>query len=98
MNRVLHPCVTDPVQPDPVQPDPVHFFPSPCKNLASPVPGEIFSFIRPVCGFPSATFTYTAYIICVCLKKDKQRPDRKRQTGGKFTDRVTFFSGNPMRI
>ena len=36
-----------------------------------------FNFTRPVCGFPGATFTYPAYIICVCLKKAKQRPDRK---------------------
>ena len=55
------------------------------------MPGEIFHFIRPVCGFPGATFTYSAYIICVCLKEAKQRPDRKGQPGGKFADLVTFF-------
>ena len=39
---------------DPVKPDPMDFFPSPNENLASPMPGEIFNFTRPVCGFPDA--------------------------------------------
>ena len=67
----VHPSVTGPVKPDPVD-----FFTAPNENLASPVPGEIFNFTRPVCGFPSAAFTYPACIICVCLKKTKQQPDR----------------------
>ena len=29
--------------------------------------------------------------MCVCLKKAKQRPDRKEQPGGKFADPVAFF-------
>jgi len=74
-----------------VKPDPVDFFPSTKKILASPVHGEIFNFTRPVCGFPGAAFTHPARIICVCLKKTKQQPDRKRQSGGKFADPVTFF-------
>ena len=49
---MIHPSVKDPVKPDPVD-----FFPSPGENLASPLPGEIFNFTRPVCGFPGATFT-----------------------------------------
>ena len=57
----------------------MNFFLSPSENLVSPVPGEILNFTRSVCGFPSASFTYPAYIICVCLKKAKQRPDRKGQ-------------------
>ena len=36
---------------------PSGFFPSLSKNLASPVPGEIIDFTRPVCGFPAATFS-----------------------------------------
>ena len=75
-----YPSVTDPVKPDPVD-----FFPSPSENLASQAPGEIFYFTRPVCGFPSATFTYPAYITCARLKKEKQRPDRKGQPGGKLS-------------
>ena len=86
MNHVLHPSVTDPVKPDPGD-----FFPSPSKNLAYPVPGEIFSFTRPVCGFSGATFTYPANIVCVCLKRAKQRPDREGQPGGQFADQVTFL-------
>lgn len=35
------------------------------------------------------------YIICVCLKKTKQRPGRKGQPGEKFTDPVTFFFRKP---
>jgi len=69
----------------------VDFSPSPSENLASPEPGEIFNFTRPVDGFPGAIFTYPAYIICVCLKKAKQRPDRDGLPGGKFADPVTFF-------
>ena len=82
----MHPFVTDPVKPDPVD-----FFTAPSENLGSLVPGEIVNFTRPVCGFPGASFTYPVYIICVCFKKAKQRPDRKGQLGGKFADPVTFF-------
>ena len=60
-------------------------------NFASFVPGEILNFTRPVCGFPGTTFTYPAYIICVSLKKAKQRPDRNGQPGRKFADPLTFF-------
>ena len=49
----------------PCETRPSGFFPSPSENLASPVPGEIFDFTRPVCGFPGAAFTYLAYIISV---------------------------------
>ena len=70
---------------DPVKPDPEDFFPF------FSVHGEFFYFTRPVCGFPGATFTYPAYFICACLKRAKQRPDRKRKAGGKFADPVTFF-------
>ena len=52
-------------------------------------------FTRHVCGFPGATFTCPAYIICVCLKKASQRPDRKGHPGGKLADRVTFFHRKP---
>ena len=57
---------------------PSGFFPSLSENLASPLPGDIFYFTRPVCGFLGATFTYPAYIICVGLKKAKQRHDTER--------------------
>ena len=84
----LHPPVTDPVKPDPVD-----FLSSSSENLASPVPGEILNFTRrPVCGFPGATSTYPACIICICLKKAKQRLDRKGQPAETFADPVTFFS------
>ena len=77
---------------DPVKPDSVDFFPSAAsENLAFPLPDENFNFNRPVCGFPGATFTYPAYNICVCLKKAKQRPDRKGQPGIKFADTMIFF-------
>ena len=66
---------------DPAKPDLVDFFRSHSENLASTVSGEIFYFTRPVYGFPGATFIYPAYIICVCLRKAKQRPDRKGQPG-----------------
>ena len=66
--RNITPTVTDPVKRDPVD-----TYPSSSENLATPVPGEIFR----ACGVPCATFTYPAYIICVCLKKAKQRPDIK---------------------
>ena len=78
--------VTPPSPPsatDPVKPDPVDFFASAGENLASPVHGEILNFTRPVCGLPGATLTNPAYIICVCLKKAKQRPDRKGQPSEK---------------
>ena len=81
-----------------VKPDPVDFLSSSSEHLASPVPGEILNFTRPVCGFPGATFTYPACIICICLKKAKQGLDRKGQPAGKFADPVTFFSENPVRI
>ena len=64
LGLIIHPSVTDPVKSDPVD-----YFPSPGENLASPLPGEIFNFTRPVCG---ATFTNPAYIIYVCLNKAKQ--------------------------
>jgi len=65
------------------------FFPLPSENLRPR------NFTRPVrgftCGFPGATFTYPAYIVCVFLKKAKQRPGSKGRHGGKFTDRVKLF-------
>ena len=88
---LAHPYVTDPVKPDPVD-----FFLFHSENfLASPVPGEICNFTRPVCGFPGAILTYPAYIIFVCLKKVKQRPGRKGQPGGQFADTVMFYSRKP---
>ena len=30
----------------------------------------------PACGFPHSTSAHPAYIICVCLKKANQRPDK----------------------
>ena len=90
----LLPSVTETVKPDPVD-----FFPLSSENLASTVPGEILNFTRrPVRGFPGATSTYPACIICICLKKAKQGLDRKGQPAGKFADLVTFFSENPVRI
>ena len=44
---------------DPSKPHPVDFFPSSSENLAYTVPGESFSFTRPVCGFPGATDLHT---------------------------------------
>ena len=88
-----HPSATEPLKLDPVR-----FFPSPSENLASPLPHEIFNFTRPVCGFPGTTFTYPAYIICVCLKKAKQGHDRKGQASGKFAGEVMFFSEKPVTI
>ena len=93
MTTMIHPTVTDPVKSDPVD-----FFPSPSEHLASTVTGESFNFTQPGCGFPGATFTYRAYIICVCLKRTKQGPDGEGQAGGKFADAVTFFPENPVRI
>jgi len=61
-------------------------------NLGFPVPGEIFNFTWPVCCFPGATFTYPACIICLCLKKAKQQPDRKGQPGWKFAWPSDLFS------
>ena len=58
-----------------MKPDPVDTYPSSSENLATLIPGEIFR----ACGLPGATFTYPVYIICVCLKKAKQRPDIKGQ-------------------
>ena len=43
------------------------FFLSPNKKLASPVPGEIVNFTRPVCGLRGATLTRPAFVICVSL-------------------------------
>ena len=83
---------------DPVKPDPVDFLSSCSEDLASPVPVEILNFTRPVCAFLGATFTYPAWIICICLKKAKQRLDRKGQPAEKFADPMTFFSENPVRI
>lgn len=57
-------------------------------------PSGYFTPRRQVCGFPGANFTYPAYIICVCLKKANQQPDRQGHPGGKFADPVTFFSQN----
>ena len=91
MISFLFVCLPHPSPTDSVKPDPVDFFPSSSENLASPLRGEISNFTRPVCGFPGATFTSPEYIICVCLKKAKQRPDRKGQPGGKFARPVTFF-------
>ena len=67
------------------------FFLSPNKKLASPVRGEIFNFTRPVCGSRGATLTCPAFVICVCLKKVRQRPVRKGQPDGKFADPLTLF-------
>ena len=39
---------------------PSGFFLSLRRNLASPVPGEIIDFTRPVCGLPAATFSCPA--------------------------------------
>ena len=69
------------------------FCSSSSENLTSPVPGRIHNFTRPVYGFPSINI----YIICECLKKEKQRPDRNGQPGGKFADPVTFFSRKPSK-
>ena len=69
---------------------PVEFLPS-ANEFCLPCTSWNFNFPRPVCGFPGATFTYPAYIICVSLKKAKQRPDRKGQPGRKFADPLTFF-------
>ena len=74
-----------------MKPNPVDFFRSATENLASLVSGENFYFTRPVCGFPGATFTHPACIICVCLKKANQQPDRNEQPGGNFANPVTFF-------
>ena len=85
---------------NPVKPDPVEFSSSRNKNFASAVTGEIFNFTRPVYGFLFATFTYPAYIICICLKKAAQRPDRKGQACGKLSvtegcmDTVVFMRKN----
>ena len=71
---------------------PRRFFPSPSENLTSPLPGENFNFIRPLCGFPGVTQLYIpSYIIWVCLTKAKHWPDRKGQPGGKFSNPVRFF-------
>ena len=45
---------------------------------------EIFNFTRPVCGFPSATFTYPAYIICVMFEKGKTATWQKEETWWKI--------------
>ena len=78
--------------------DPVTFPFSLSKNLGSPVAGEIFNFIRTVCGFPSARFTYPVRVVCARLKKANKPPDRKGQPRGEFADPVTFVSENPVRI
>ena len=72
------PSVTDPA----VKREPVDFCPSLSENLASPVAaaGEIF-------GLYGATFTDPVHIICLCLKKAKQRPDP-----------ATFFPENPAKL
>ena len=77
---------------------PSGFFPSPTENFASLVRGEISFFTRPVCGFPGSSFTYPAYITFVCLKKAKQRLDRKGKPGGKFAASVKYFSESLVRI
>ena len=91
MNHVSHPSVTDPVKLDPVKPDSEDFLPSSSENLASSVPGEIFSFTRPICGFPGATFTYPAYIIYVFEKRKNSDLTEK----GNLVD---VSSENPIRI
>ena len=77
---------------EPVKPDPVDFLPSPSENVTSPVSGEISNFTRPVCDFHGATLTYPSYTIYVCLKKGKQRSDRKGKPAGKLADQVTCSS------
>ena len=67
--------------------DPVEFFPSHSENLASPVPDEIL--ILPVQFVASSVrILHTQDGTCVCLKKAKQRPNRKGKPGGKFADLV----------
>ena len=81
-------------------PRPSGFLSSSSEHLASPVASEILNFTwRPVCGFPGATSTCPACVICICLKKAKQRlDDRKGQPAEKFADPVTFFSENSVRV
>ena len=70
---------------------PVGFFPFTQWKFSLAGTWWNFNFLRPVCGFPGATFTYPAYTICVCLKKAKERPERKGKPGRKSADPVTIF-------
>ena len=71
---------------------PSGFLPFTQWKFSLPGTVEIFKFTRSVCDLSGATLTYPAYIIWICLKRAKQRPDSKGQPGGKFADPVTFFS------
>jgi len=67
--------------------DRVEFFPSHSENLASLIPGEIL--ILPVQFVASSVrILHTQDGSCVCLKKAKQRPNRKGKPSGKFADPV----------
>ena len=70
------------------------FLSSASENLASPVSGETLNFTQPVCGLPAVIFPRPVCIICLCLKKAKQRPDIKAQRGGKFVGLVTCATGS----
>ena len=81
-----------------MKPEPTDFFPSSSENLASPVPGEIFKFYSANLWLPRSDFyipsTYISFR--AYLKKAKQRPDRKGQPGGNFTDPCSdVFSEKP---
>jgi len=45
---------------------------------------------------PSQLVAY-AFVICVCLKKVRQRPVRKGQRNGKFADPLTLFPEKPLQ-
>jgi len=92
---------------DPVKPDPMDYFPSPSDNLASPRCLVKFLILRGQFMAVPMWLLYIqrqepwflpAYIICVCLKRQKQRPDRKGKPGEKYADQVTFSCENLVRI
>ena len=68
------------------------FFLSLSETVGSPVPDELYNFTWTVYGFSGAPFTYPACIICVCLKKAKQRPDRRGNPVENMPTRWRFFS------
>ena len=92
---------------DPVKPDPMDYFPSPSDNLASPRYLVKFLILRGQFMVVPMWLLYIqrqepwflpAYIICVCLKRQKQRPDRKGKPGEIYADQVMFSCENLVRI
>ena len=74
------------------EPDPVEFFLSLSENVGSPVPDELYNFTWTVCGLSGALFTYPACILCLCLKKAKQRSDRRGNPVENMPSRWRLFS------